>query len=67
MADNGTDFSWNNSDAIAVRQQDAIAVYANPMATWLSADVATGTRMMMCGSLSRAIKLGRSSVRWKKS
>lgn len=30
MADNGTDFSWNNSDAIAVRQQDAIAVYANP-------------------------------------
>jgi hypothetical protein len=30
MADNVTDFSWTNKDAVAVRQQDAIAIYENP-------------------------------------
>jgi hypothetical protein len=29
MADNGTDFTWTK-DVIAVKQQDAIAVYGNP-------------------------------------
>ena len=29
MADDGTNFDWNDQDGIAVNQQDAIAVYAN--------------------------------------
>jgi hypothetical protein len=29
MSDDG-DFSWRDTDAVVVRQQDAIAVYGNP-------------------------------------
>ncbi|MDF0517742.1 hypothetical protein P0R31_10910 [Bradyrhizobium yuanmingense] len=30
MNDNSEDFSWQDADAVVVRQQDAIAVYSNP-------------------------------------
>jgi hypothetical protein len=30
MNDDNEDFSWRDPDAVAVRQQDAIAVYSNP-------------------------------------
>jgi hypothetical protein len=30
MSDDSEDFSWRDTDAVAVRQQDAIAVYSNP-------------------------------------
>ncbi|MDI3564213.1 hypothetical protein [Bradyrhizobium sp. Arg816] len=30
MNDDNEDFSWRDTDAVAVRQQDAIAVYSNP-------------------------------------
>lgn len=30
MNDNTEDFSWRDTDAVVVRQQDAIAVYSNP-------------------------------------
>jgi hypothetical protein len=30
MNDDTEDFSWRETDAVVVRQQDAIAVYSNP-------------------------------------
>jgi hypothetical protein len=30
MSDDSGDFSWRETDAVVVRQQDAIAVYSNP-------------------------------------
>jgi hypothetical protein len=30
MTDDSADFSWRETDAVVVRQQDAIAVYSNP-------------------------------------
>ena len=30
MNDDNEDFSWRETDAVVVRQQDAIAVYSNP-------------------------------------
>ena len=30
MNDDNEDFSWRDTDAVVVRQQDAIAVYSNP-------------------------------------
>jgi hypothetical protein len=30
MTDDSGDFSWRETDAMVVRQQDAIAVYSNP-------------------------------------
>lgn len=30
MNDDSADFSWRDTDAVVVRQQDAIAVYSNP-------------------------------------
>jgi hypothetical protein len=30
MSDDSEDFSWRDTDAVVVRQQDAIAVYSNP-------------------------------------
>jgi hypothetical protein len=30
MSDDSNDFSWRETDAVVVRQQDAIAVYSNP-------------------------------------
>jgi hypothetical protein len=30
MNDDNDDFSWRETDAVVVRQQDAIAVYSNP-------------------------------------
>jgi hypothetical protein len=30
MNDDTEDFSWRDTDAVVVRQQDAIAVYSNP-------------------------------------
>jgi hypothetical protein len=30
MSDDSADFSWRETDAVVVRQQDAIAVYSNP-------------------------------------
>jgi hypothetical protein len=30
MSDDSKDFSWQETDAVVVRQQDAIAVYSNP-------------------------------------
>jgi hypothetical protein len=28
--DNSTEFKWNDAQSVVVKQQDAIAVYANP-------------------------------------
>jgi len=33
MNDENDDFSWRETDAVVVRQQDAIAVMATPMVT----------------------------------
>jgi hypothetical protein len=30
MSDDSADFSWRETDAVVVRQQEAIAVYCNP-------------------------------------
>jgi hypothetical protein len=30
MSDDSADFSWRETDAVVVRQQDAIAIYSNP-------------------------------------
>lgn len=30
MNDDSADFSWRDTEAVVVRQQDAIAVYSNP-------------------------------------
>jgi hypothetical protein len=31
MTDDTKDFCWRDTDVVVVRQQDAIAVYSNPM------------------------------------
>jgi hypothetical protein len=33
MDDDNGDFSWRETDAVVVRQQDAVAVYSNQMVT----------------------------------
>jgi len=67
MSDDSQDFSWRDTDAVVVRQQDAIAVYSNPDGDLLIRRRQAGTRTKMFGSLWRRRKFGGSLMRWKRS
>jgi hypothetical protein len=67
MSDENRDFSWQEKDAVVVRQQDAIAVYSNPDADLVIDADKHGTKMTMFGSWWRRRRFGPSSIQWKKS